>query len=68
MPLNVTMNEPWPRVIRRETDGNVVASSANAYDITTHWIVKVILGATCNTDDVESVTMEMERVLLILLD
>lgn len=47
---------------------HIIWATADTNDIASHRVLEIIVLATCNTDDVESVTMEMERVLLILLD
>lgn len=64
MPVNVAMHNPRASVVGTETDGDVVSSrGANANNIALDGVDKVIAVAASATDDTESVTVQVDRVL-----
>ena len=65
MPINVAMEEPRAWVVCIETESHVVAGLADIDDITPDWVSVVVRRAACDTDDVKSVAVKVERVLVI---
>ena len=53
MPIDVAMEEPWPRVIGEETDCDFITSGANTHDVSDDWIDEVVGRVTSATDHVE---------------
>ena len=63
MPIDVTVEEPWSRIVSDKSDRDVVARLPVAHDVADDGIVKVISRVTSAADDVEGVTMHVNRVL-----
>ena len=59
----MAMQEPRSRVVRFETECNIITRVANVDDIATDRICEVVRGTTCDPYHVESVTVKMERML-----
>ena len=54
MPVNVTVEEPRSRVVREESDGDlIICASANANDVAHDGVDKVVCCAVRATDNVE---------------
>ena len=53
MPINMTMEEPRPRVIGHKTNCNFITRIANADYVTNYRVVPVIGTVPCTADDVE---------------
>jgi hypothetical protein len=62
MPVDVAMHEPRSGVVSLETDGNVVAGSTQADNVTTRRVVVVVIGLTSRANNVKGVTVKMEGV------
>jgi len=63
VPVNVAVEEPWPRVIGVEADRKIVASLAHAHDVADDGIVKVVGGISSATDHMEGVSVQVKRML-----
>ena len=63
MPINMTVHNPRAGVISAETNGNVVTSSADADDVALDRVDEVVGAAAGATDDVEGMSVQMDRVL-----
>ena len=63
VPINVAMQEPRSRVVRSETERDIVTGASDAHDITANRVGVVVRRASSNAHDVKSMTMEMERML-----
>lgn len=56
MPIDVTVEEPWSRVVSEEPNGNIVGRAcANAHDIANDGVVEIIGCVPSATNDVEGV-------------
>ena len=64
MPIDVAMEEPWAWVVCIETESHVVAGLSNIDNITPDWVGVVVCRATCNTYNIERMSMEMEWMLI----
>ena len=64
VPINVAMKEPWPRVISLEPDRDIIVRAANVYDVAQDWVVVVVRRVARAADDVEDMSMQVERVLI----
>jgi len=60
MPVNVAMEDPWSWVVGEEADSSV--TTVDSHDITLDGILEVPGGAVGRLDDIERVTVKMERV------
>ena len=58
------MKEPWPRVISLEPDCDIIVCAANAYDVAHDWVVEVVRRVSRAADDVEYMSMQVERMLI----
>jgi hypothetical protein len=63
VPINVTVEEPWARIISEESDCNVVARVPDAHDVANDGVVKVISRVASAADDVEGMPVQVHRVL-----
>lgn len=63
MPINVAVEEPRARVVSEESDRNVIARVPDAHNIADDGIVEVISFAVGAADDVEGVSVQVNRVL-----
>lgn len=57
------MHDPRSRVVRSEADGNVVTRHTNVDDVTLDGVYVVVSVAPSATNDIECMTMKVERVL-----
>ena len=57
------MEEPRTRIVRLEPDCDVIASNADAHNISNNGVVEVVRGAASAADHMEIVSMQMNRVL-----
>jgi len=60
MPVNVAMEDPWAWVVGEEADGSV--ATVDSHNITLDGILEVPGGTVGRLDDIERVTVKMERV------
>jgi len=60
MPVDMTMQEPWTRVVGGETDGNIIPSEACIDHITTRRINVIVSVATRAPNNIKVVPMQME--------
>ena len=58
------MEEPRPRVVSLEPDRDIIVRVANVYDVTQDWVVEVVRRFSRAADDVEDMSMQVERVLI----
>ena len=63
MPINVAVEEPRARIISEEPDRDVIVSVSDAHDVADDWVVKIISLAPGAADDVEGVSVQVNRVL-----
>lgn len=61
MPVNVTMHEPWTRVVRGETESNIITWPTDAHNVTSNGVRVVVIGATSNANNIEVVSVKMDR-------
>jgi hypothetical protein len=63
MPINVAVKEPRPRVVSEESDRDVISRVPDAHDIAFDGVVEVISLAAGAANDVEGVSVQVNRVL-----
>ncbi len=65
MPINVAVEEPRARIVSKESDRDIIAHARvpHAYDIADDGVVEVISLAAGAADDVEGVSVQVNRVL-----
>jgi hypothetical protein len=63
MPVNVAVEEPRARIVSEESDRDVIAGAPDAHDIAFDGVVVVISRAAGAADDVEGVSVQVNRVL-----
>ena len=63
MPIDVAMHNPRAGIVGAETDGNIVTGCTNANDVALNRVDEVVRAAACATDDVESVSVQMDGML-----
>ncbi len=65
MPVNVAVEEPRARIVSEESDRDVIVIGdvPDAHDIADDRVVEVISLATGAADDVEGVSVQVNRVL-----
>jgi hypothetical protein len=64
VPVNVAVEEPRARVVRKESNCDIITSVADTYDVSDNGVVKVVRGVTSAADHIEVVPVQMDRVLL----
>jgi hypothetical protein len=64
VPVNVAMKEPWARVVSEESKRNFISRITDAHDVADHRVVKVVGRVTSAADDVERVSVQVDRVLV----
>jgi hypothetical protein len=64
VPIDVAVEEPRPRVVGLEPDRDIIVHVADAYDVTYNRVVKVVRRVARAADDVEDMSMQVERVLI----
>ena len=63
MPIDVAVEEPRPRIVSEESDRHVIVPVPDAHDIAFDGVIEVISAAAGATDDVEGVSVQVNRVL-----
>ena len=63
MPVDMAVEKPWPRVISHKTNRNVISRIAHADYVTQYRVVIVIGAVPCAANNIESVSMKMNRML-----
>ena len=63
MPINVAVEEPRARIVSLESDRDVIARVPDAHDIAFDGVDVVISRATGAADNVEGVSVQVNRVL-----
>ena len=63
MPINVAVEEPGSGIVRSETDSDVICNCSDIHDIAANGVIVIVLVTTCNSDDVEVVSVKMHRML-----
>ena len=58
------MKEPRTRVVSLEPDRDIIVRATNAYDVSHDWVVEVVRRVARAADDVEDMSMQVERVLI----
>jgi hypothetical protein len=64
VPVDVAVEEPRARVVRKEPNCDHIPSVTHTYDISDNRVVKVVGGVTSAADHMEAVPVQMDRVLL----
>jgi len=64
MPIDVAMEEPRARIVRKEADCDVISNVTDAHNISDNRVVEVVRGVASAAHDMEVVPMQMNRVLL----
>ena len=64
VPIDMAVEEPRARVVSYEPERNIIGRAASAYDVAHNGIVEVVRRVACATDDVEGMSMQVDRVLL----
>ena len=59
----MAMQEPGSRIVRFETERNIISWAANVDHIATDRICEVVRSTTCDSYDIESVAVKMEGML-----
>jgi len=61
MPVNVAVEEPWARVVREESDGDlIICAGANANDVAHDGVDEVVFCAVGASDYVERMTVQVD--------
>jgi hypothetical protein len=63
MPVDMAVEKPWSRVISHKTDRNIISQISHADHVTQYRVVIVICAVPCTANNIESVSMKMNRVL-----
>ena len=58
------MKEPRPRVVSLEPDRDIIVRATNVYDVAHDWVVEVVRRVSRAADDVEDMSMQVERMLI----
>ena len=58
------MKEPWTRVVSLEPDRDIIVRATNVYDVAHDWVVEVVRRVSRAADDVEDMSMQVERMLI----
>lgn len=61
MPVDVTMQEPWSKIIGEEPDKDFITSVANTHDVSDDRVVEVVERVTSAADHVENVPVADEQ-------
>ena len=64
MPIDVAVKEPRPRVVGLEPDRDIIVRAADAHNVAHDWVVKIVRRVARAANDVEDVSMQVERVLI----
>ena len=65
MPIDVTVEEPRARIVSEESDCDIISCFPDAHDIADDGVFKVINLALGAADDMEGVSVQVNRVLHI---
>ena len=65
MPIDVAVKEPRPRVVGLEPDRDIIVRVAEADNVAHDGVVVVVRRASRAADDVEDVSVQVDRVLII---
>ncbi len=63
MPVNVAVEEPGTDIVGEEADRNIVSGSAGAHNVANYGVVEVVRVVSGATDDVEGLSVQVDRVL-----
>ena len=63
MPINVAMEEPRARVVREESDRDIITGGANAHDVAEDRVHKVVRGITGTAYNSERMSMQVNGML-----
>jgi hypothetical protein len=63
MPIDVAVEEPRARIVSEESDRDVIVRVSDAHDIAFDGVDKVITLAAGTADDMEGVSVQVNRVL-----
>jgi hypothetical protein len=64
VPIDMAVEEPRARVVSHEPNRDVIVRGADAYDVAHDGVVIVVRRVARATDDVEDMSMHMDRVLM----
>jgi hypothetical protein len=64
VPINVAVEEPRTRVVGLETDRDIIVRVTDADDVAHDGVVEVVRRVSRAADDVEDMSMQVERVLI----
>ena len=64
MPIDVAVKEPRPRVVSLEPDRDIIIRVAEADNVAHDRVVVVVRRASRAADDVEDVSVQVDRVLI----
>lgn len=65
MPIDMAMQKPGARVVRGESEGDIVCTSTYTDNIAANRVVVVVRRASGNAHDVKGMSVEMDGVLRI---
>ena len=65
VPIDVAVKEPRPRVVGLEPDRDIIVRVAEADNVAHDGVVVVVRRASRAADDVEDVSVQVDRVLII---
>jgi hypothetical protein len=63
MPIDVAMEEPWPRVISHKTNRDFISCIAYADHITHYRVIPIIGTVPCTANDPEGMAVKMDGML-----
>ena len=61
MPINVTVKEPWSRVVSSKSESNIVAGSADSHDVSANRVIVVVSRASGTSHDREGMLKAGKR-------
>jgi hypothetical protein len=64
VPIDVAVKEPRTRVVSLEPDRDIIIRAAETYDVAYDGVVIVVRRVACAADDVEGMSMQVDRVLI----
>ena len=64
MPIDVAVQEPRARIVREESDRDIIPRISHAHDVADDRVVVVVSRISSAADHVEVVPMQVDRVLV----
>ena len=61
MPINVTVKEPWSRVVSSKSESDIVARGADSHDVSANRVIVVVSRASSTSHDREGMLKAGKR-------